>query len=93
MANNTGLKHGGRTKGTPNKSTTQLRDAVTAFVDKNWSQVQREFNNLDAKDKLQFIDRMLRYCLPQLQATTLTADFSNLSDEDLNALTERVLNG
>lgn len=74
----------GRPKGVGNKVTTDLRQSVTAFLDANWPKVQKEFDSLEAKDKLQFIDKMLAYSLPKLQATTLTTDFESLSDTQLD---------
>jgi hypothetical protein len=35
MANNTGIKYGGRQKGTPNKSTARLRKAFTELLEGN----------------------------------------------------------
>ena len=88
-----GVKYGGRVAGTPNKVTGDLRQSIQSFLEKNWPKVQKEFNSLDAKDKLAFIDKMLAYSLPNLQATTLTTDLQTLSDEQLDILTQKVLNG
>ena len=35
MANNTGIKYGGRQKGTPNKATARLREAFTDLLEDN----------------------------------------------------------
>ena len=35
MANNTGIKFGGRQKGTPNKATGRLREAFTELLEGN----------------------------------------------------------
>jgi len=35
MANNTGIKYGGRQKGTPNKATARLREAFTELLEDN----------------------------------------------------------
>ena len=35
MANNTGIKYGGRKKGTANKATARLREAFTGLLDDN----------------------------------------------------------
>lgn len=83
-------KSGGRQAGTPNKVTTDLRQSIQAFLDANWPQVQKEFNALEAKDKLQFIDKMLAYSLPKLQATSLTMDFERLTDDQLDVIIENL---
>jgi hypothetical protein len=62
----TGIKTGGRTKGTPNKTTKELRDLINQFVCDNIATMQKDFDQLEPKDKLKFIDRMLNYILPKL---------------------------
>lgn len=62
----------GRPKGTPNKTTGQLRNAVQAFIENNIERMQENFDLLEPKEKLLFIEKMLNYSLPRLQATQLT---------------------
>lgn len=75
-----GLKPGqtnnpkGRPKGTANKVTSNLREAVNAFLDKNWSTIERDLKKLEPKDRLAFIEKMLSYSLPKLQSTTIEAN-------------------
>lgn len=88
-----GIKYGGRVAGTPNKVTGDLRQSIQSFLDANWCNVQKEFDQLESRDKLLFIDKLLKYALPTLQATTLTTDLQTLSDEQLDILTQRILNG
>ena len=66
MANNTGKKYGGRTLGTPNKTTKELRGAINQFISTNIDSIQTDFDKLEPKDRLKFIDRMLNYILPKL---------------------------
>lgn len=54
----------GRPKGSPNRSTRQIRDAIALFVDKNIDKIQKEFNLMEPKDKLMFFERVLRYVIP-----------------------------
>lgn len=98
-----GLKKGmtnnpnGRKKGVPNKVTASMRASIEAFVQNKWGEVEECFDRLDDKDKLQFIDRMMRYVLPTLQATTVDATvetankLGNLNDEQLNQLIDEIL--
>ena len=69
-----GLKTGGRSKGTPNKATAQMRDLVGLFVERNFSQVQACFDQLDPRDKILVIERMMRYVMPTYQAIHVTQD-------------------
>jgi hypothetical protein len=67
-----GKKTGGRTKGTPNRTTNELRDLIKDFVNQNISTLQSSFNELTPKDKLQFFEKMLSYAIPKLQNTPNT---------------------
>lgn len=85
-------KTGGRKAGTPNKATKELREQVSAFLSKNWSQVQKEFSKLEPKDKLLFIEKLLKYAVPALSSVTAKIDYSKLSDEDLDKIIETLKN-
>ena len=75
----------GRPKGKPNKSTDDLRYLVYKFVERNFDALQTEFLNLESKDKLLFIDRMLKHILPPP-----VHPLEKLSDEDLDEIIERL---
>lgn len=62
---------GGRPKGASNRTTKELREAVSSFLDDNWGEVQTCFDKLEAKDKLAFIEKMLSYTLPKVQSVEL----------------------
>ena len=55
-----GIKSGGRCTGTPNKITRDLKETINAFLNHNIDSLQDNFNQLDAKDKINFIERLLR---------------------------------
>lgn len=82
----------GRPKGRKNKSTDDLRQSVSLFVNKNWRSVQKDFNQMEAKDRLLFIDRLLKYVLPSLMATNvnMTNNVEGLSTEQVDDLFERI---
>lgn len=54
----------GRPKGVANKVTTDLKKAVTEFLHNNMEDLQENYNQLDPKDKLLFIEKLMRYVLP-----------------------------
>ena len=91
-----GLKKGmtnnlnGRPAGQPNKVSTDLRQWLTDFLDDNREQVLKDWKSLESKDRLILFERLLKYSLPTLQATSLTTnealfkgvDFSNYGDNE-----------
>lgn len=56
---------GGRKKGTPNKTTADLRTSINNLIADNWEQVQKDLNALEPKNRLMFIEKILRYVVPQ----------------------------
>ena len=84
---------GGRPKGTPNKITAELRDWISNFIDSNREQIQRDWETLDPKDRIVLFERLLKYALPTLQATSLTTEFERLTDEQLDTIIEQLKNG
>ena len=61
-----GTKSGGRCSGTPNKITRDLKETINDFLNNNIESLQDNFNQLDAKDKINFIERLLRYSIPRM---------------------------
>ena len=57
-------KTGGREKGTPNKITKDLRTAITDFLNSNIDEIQLNFNQLEPKEKLYFMERLFKYLIP-----------------------------
>ena len=65
MANNTGRKFGGRTKGTPNKLTQEMKEKIKAVVeDSLWSINLNECSN---SERIRLIEIGLKYLLPALK--------------------------
>jgi hypothetical protein len=57
----------GRPKGSVNKVGADLRERITAFIADNWERVEEDFDILDPKDRLHFLEKLLAYALPKLQ--------------------------
>ena len=79
------INRNGRPRGKANKSTDELREMVYNFLDRNFHEVEAEFKRMEGKDKLTFIDKMLRHVLPAPQD-----ELMRLSDEDLDKLIDRL---
>jgi len=73
MAN--GVKTGGRTKGTPNKSTAEVREAIASFASANVDQMGDWLNAIDSPEKkLDLVLRAIEYHIPKLARNTLVGD-------------------
>ena len=71
MANNTGIKFGGRQKGTPNKATGRLREAFTELLEGNMGKVQELFDKVAEKNPQKALELLLKlseFALPKLLA-------------------------
>jgi hypothetical protein len=74
----------GRPKGIPNKITNDLRQWVGEFIDGQREQIVRDWQALEPKDRIMMFEKLIRFVLPTLQATTLQTDFERLPDDQLD---------
>lgn len=83
----------GRRKGAANKVTTELRERIKDFLEGQWDKIERDFNTLEAKDRVALFERLLQYILPRMSSVDLDADIDMklLSEEALDGLAERIL--
>lgn len=82
----------GRPKGVPNKTTTDLRQWVNNFIDDNRQQIEKDWKCLEPRDRIFLFEKLLKYSLPTLQATTLTTDFEKLTDDQLDFIINQLRN-
>lgn len=61
----------GRPPGTPNKAGAELRERVTAFVADRWDQLESDFDDLTPRERMIFIEKLMAYTLPKLQAVAV----------------------
>ena len=93
-----GLKKGttnnpaGRPSGTPNKLTADLRQRINEVLENNWHTIEADIKALEPKDRLMFIEKLLKYTVPTLQATNLNVDYEKLSDEQLDRIIDELKN-
>ena len=81
-----GRKTGGRRRGTPNRTTAELKEALKAFVDRNIDQLQEDFDTLDPEKRLTFFEKIVRMVLPP------PVNPDNLTVEQLEQLVEYLNN-
>jgi len=66
-------KYGGRTKGTPNRDTKELRERITELIDNNFDSIQTDLEALPPEKKLDFLVKLFEYALPKLNRTEIEA--------------------
>mgnify|MGYP003633409768 CR=1 FL=1 len=62
----------GRPKGSPNKSTKEIREAIRTIVEGNVKQLEADLKTLQPKDRIKCIIDLASFVLPKLKATELT---------------------
>jgi len=77
----------GRPPGTKNKSTTELRNFIHNFINDNRDKIQTDFDTLEAKDRLSFIEKMLKHVLP-----APLNELEKLTDDQLDEVIDRLKN-
>jgi hypothetical protein len=95
-------KTGGRAKGTPNKVTTDLRKWVECLIDKNLKKMERDLKQLEPKERLMILEKLMQYSIPKQQSISveaqIQAEYTSLEkllsvapDEAVKEITERVI--
>jgi hypothetical protein len=76
----------GRPKGAPNKTTEEIRGVFQSFLEANLDKLQTDFDQLEPKDRLSFIERVAKMILPP-PVDPLEA----MTDEQLKQLHDRLI--
>lgn len=79
-------KTGGRVKGTPNKVTYSLKEWITSLIDKQRTQIEKDLQGLEPKERLQMIEKLMQYVIPKQAAQQVKLDFDSLTDAQLEQL-------
>ena len=74
MANTTGKKFGGRTKGTLNRTTADVKEAIKTIIDAEFETLDTYLVQLTAKERLDFLAKLLPYVVPKQSEVTLDAE-------------------
>lgn len=71
-----GKKTGGRQKGTPNKTTKKVRDAISDVVNNYFDsdKFAKDIEDLDPKDRVSAIEKLASYVIPKLQSVDVNAE-------------------
>jgi hypothetical protein len=73
----TGIKTGGRTKGTPNHTTAEIREHFQNLVSNNLEQLNSDLKSLEPLHRLKMIIELSKFVVPTLKTTELTTDIAN----------------
>ena len=65
-------KTGGRTAGTPNKATQEIKAWVKQLLETNQEQFESDMLAIEPKDRLQVMTSLLRYAIPTLSSVSAT---------------------
>lgn len=79
-------KTGGRAKGTPNKVTYSLKEWITSLIDKQRTQIEQDLQELEPKERLQMMEKLMQYVIPKQAAQQVKLDFDSLTDAQLEQL-------
>jgi hypothetical protein len=66
MANRTGVKYGGRQKGTPNRLTKELRTILKDIFYNELEKMEELLESLEPKERLELVIKILPFMLPKV---------------------------
>lgn len=97
MANQTTFKpgEGGRPKGAKNKVTIEVKEFLSNFLNENLSTLQADFDNLESKERLYFMEKLLKYFVPLKADHNISPPRNKYEDwtlDQINAEVERLSN-
>jgi hypothetical protein len=81
----------GRPKGVSNKITADLRAFIESFIRNNVATLQEDFDKLSTKERLIFLEKLIRYVVPILSSTNVVSDIDKLSDTQVDQMFNRLL--
>lgn len=65
MANTTGQKYGGRTKGTPNRTTVETKELLQKILGKELDKLETLLEKLEPSERVNAIAKLLPYIVPK----------------------------
>jgi hypothetical protein len=74
MANTTGLKYGGRQKGTPNRLTKELRTILKEALHKELKGIGERLEQLEPKEHLEVLIKLMPFVFPRMNTMSHSMD-------------------
>jgi hypothetical protein len=84
------IKTGGREKGTPNKTTKELKGIIHEVVERQLETIEADLQELEAKDRLAVLLKLVEYVLPKQREQKI--DFNSLTDIEIDELIIKITN-
>ena len=78
---------GGRPPGTKNKATISTRLFLNKFMEKNRSQLQKDWIVLEPYQRVQMFEKMIAFILPKMSSI----EIENLPEEQLDEIINRLI--
>ena len=78
----------GRPTGSQNYVTTDIKEFINNFLNENLSTLQADFDNLQSKERLYFMEKLLKYVIPTKTEEVSKKPYNRIeemTDEELNA--------
>lgn len=91
-----GLKKGmtnnksGRPKGTPNKTTTELKQWINILISNNIQQLTKDLKKMEPAERWRIVEKLMAYVIPKQQAVTAEIELNNLTDEQINMIINQI---
>lgn len=81
-------KTGGRQKGTPNKATTTIREALSNLISdyQDSGKMSEDFFKLKPRERLIVAEKLMNYIAPKMQATAI-----DVTQSATDSLTDRLI--
>ena len=74
MANTTGVKYGGRQKGSPNRMTKELRSVLKDVLYQELEQIQTHLDTLKPKERVELLIKLMPFVLPKVTSISHTTN-------------------
>lgn len=84
-----GHKTGGRTAGTPNKVTSNLKNRIATLIDERFDAISSDLELLEPKDRVTAYLKFLEYVIPKQREQKI--DLATLTDEQIDELFNKAI--
>ena len=74
----------GRKAGTPNKATTEIKEAFQMLLEDNLEQLRVDISSLEPKERVKFMLELATFIIPKMKSVDLKADKTETITIDFN---------